>query len=491
MPPKERTANFRTYEAQSRLLAALVASLEGHRFDYKKIAEYHGGGVTESAMEHKFRLARAQADLIKLMVANNRDPGDYDIPNVTKAEIQKFFGASTPDGLGFQFRGIKKGSDVLKNAVEKGDDPVDAFARFLKGGSGGTGSVPATPSTTKRARSTKATASGSGANPSSKRHKTIKIEHESDDDDDSPEVDYSQLDATPTKPKPKPAPPNLTRVVPQSSRAGPASTPKAAPRQVPIAPAPPPAAPSYSLAPIAGLGSPALPDGYTDPVTSFSYNMAPPTNMECAAQSAASSQVIRTAPARRGSTYSTGSFSAASSPATPSLSYPDPSPSPIKHTGANNMHLSMGTNTGSQHASMPGTADDNTGLTVSLADLDTTTTMPTSNIRSFGTKTSQSATSPRESTSDMPTPQTTTSSNTTTAATPGTHAALTTSFEASQEFRTFNGYTSAANGHHIGRSSNRGYSSFDQREAELAAQVDFGGFEDQDEEGDYDDAGEV
>lgn len=27
--------NFKTYEAQSRLLAALVASLEGHRFDYK------------------------------------------------------------------------------------------------------------------------------------------------------------------------------------------------------------------------------------------------------------------------------------------------------------------------------------------------------------------------------------------------------------------------------------------------------------------------
>jgi len=38
MPPKEkkeRTTNFRTFETQSRLLAALVASLDNHRFDYK------------------------------------------------------------------------------------------------------------------------------------------------------------------------------------------------------------------------------------------------------------------------------------------------------------------------------------------------------------------------------------------------------------------------------------------------------------------------
>jgi hypothetical protein len=36
MPPKERTTNFKTFEAQQRLLAALVASLgDNPRLDYK------------------------------------------------------------------------------------------------------------------------------------------------------------------------------------------------------------------------------------------------------------------------------------------------------------------------------------------------------------------------------------------------------------------------------------------------------------------------
>ncbi len=39
MPPpkekKERATNFRTWETQSRLLSALVASLDGVRLDYK------------------------------------------------------------------------------------------------------------------------------------------------------------------------------------------------------------------------------------------------------------------------------------------------------------------------------------------------------------------------------------------------------------------------------------------------------------------------
>jgi hypothetical protein len=36
MPPKEKTTNFKTWETQARLLAAVVASLgENFRFDYK------------------------------------------------------------------------------------------------------------------------------------------------------------------------------------------------------------------------------------------------------------------------------------------------------------------------------------------------------------------------------------------------------------------------------------------------------------------------
>ncbi|KAL2179093.1 uncharacterized protein P884DRAFT_268266 [Thermothelomyces heterothallicus CBS 202.75] len=500
MPPKERSANFKTYEAQSRLLAALVASLEGHRFDYKKIAQYHGGGVTESAMEHKFRLARAQAELIKVMVANDRDPGDYDIPNLTKAEIQKFFGASTPDGVGFQFRGIKRGSDVLKAAVENGDDPVDAFARFLKGGSSAAGSAPATPSTTKRARTTKAAAPGSGATPSSKRHKAIKIEPGLDDDEDSPEIDYSELDATPTKTKAKPA-----RSAQIQAKSAP-GTMVPTPRHVPIAPAPPrsaaasPAPPSYNLAPIPGFASASLPNGYTNMATGLGYNvMAPPTSMDSAAPSTAGSQAMGMAQARRGSAYSTGSYTAASSPATPNMSWQDPTPSPMSNAASvNNMHNmgDMSLNMGGQYPAVPGTADVTSGMTVSMASLDATTTMSTSsNMPSFNASTVHATPSPSESSFDMITQPTATSSRATGAATPGMYATAK-STEASQEFLPLQGYGSASRhvapvDGHSSHSNSGGYSNFDQHEAELAAQVDFGGFEVQDEASDYDDAGEI
>ena len=36
-------------------------------------------------MEHKLRNARAQADLVKRLVADDKDPGNYDVPHATKA----------------------------------------------------------------------------------------------------------------------------------------------------------------------------------------------------------------------------------------------------------------------------------------------------------------------------------------------------------------------------------------------------------------------
>jgi len=65
-------ANFRTFESQSRLLAAVVASHPGLKLDFKEIA--------------------------------------------------KHFGDSTPGGIEFQFRNIKKEAKALKDAVANGDD---------------------------------------------------------------------------------------------------------------------------------------------------------------------------------------------------------------------------------------------------------------------------------------------------------------------------------------------------------------------------------
>ncbi|KAL1874755.1 hypothetical protein VTK73DRAFT_232 [Phialemonium thermophilum] len=80
---------FKSYEVQARLLAATVAAHPGVKWDYKEIA--------------------------------------------------KFFGESTPDGIQFQFRAIKKDAETLRAAVSNNEDPVKAF------GKKSAGSAPATP----------------------------------------------------------------------------------------------------------------------------------------------------------------------------------------------------------------------------------------------------------------------------------------------------------------------------------------------------------
>ncbi len=252
-------------------------------------------------------------------------------------EIHKYFGASTPDGLGFQFRSINKGANVLRQAVANDEDPIDAFAAQLKGGANAAGSVPATPSHQR----TPGSAAGngkrarSGTVPDSKRRKAIKIEPEpdvdfDDDDVDSPEADYSGLDVTPTKLKPRvlSTPRKNPELVPHSAWVKPADKIPPRPAPIPIAPAPPrqmaPAA--YTIAPIAGLGSAAVPNGYTDPATGFGYNYAPSVTMGNAGPSTANSPALGMINTRRGSTFSNGSFTAGSSPATPTMPFSAPAP---------------------------------------------------------------------------------------------------------------------------------------------------------------------
>ncbi|KAK3308795.1 uncharacterized protein B0T15DRAFT_118892 [Chaetomium strumarium] len=241
MPPKEgKSTNFKTYEAQLRLLAAIVASMpQPWKFDFK--------------------------------------------------EIHKLFGESTPDGISWQMRAVKQGANVLKTARDNGEDPVAAFTDHLYKGDGSRGAgTPATPkhrttSLTKRARSA-GKAPASGTTPASKRRKAdVKAKEEWEDDEDSPEVDYDELDTTPTKLKPKvlSTPRKFPPLLPHEAwkNPEPGSRP-AAKRHVPIAPAPPrPAAPSYNLAPIPGVSSAAGPNVYTNPSDAVGYHYSPQTSM--------------------------------------------------------------------------------------------------------------------------------------------------------------------------------------------------------------------
>lgn len=110
-------------------------------------------------------------------------------------DICKYFGESTPDGIQFQFRGIKKDAQSLKNASDNGEDP-SATLSFTSGTPSKRSPTKSTPGT---ARSTPTTARSTGGR---KRKTPIKLE--GSDGDASEDVDYKARDLTPT-PAPRPA----------------------------------------------------------------------------------------------------------------------------------------------------------------------------------------------------------------------------------------------------------------------------------------------
>ncbi|KAK3949702.1 hypothetical protein QBC32DRAFT_316580 [Pseudoneurospora amorphoporcata] len=138
-------ANFKTYEAQARLLAAVIAAHPELRLNYKAIAQHYGKSATMSAIEHRFRPVRKQADCLRLAVARGDDPEEIDIHEAR--ELAKYFGESTADGLQFQFRGVKQAAEAMKNAADNGKDPIEAF---MNAGSGSGANK--TPSGRKRGR---------------------------------------------------------------------------------------------------------------------------------------------------------------------------------------------------------------------------------------------------------------------------------------------------------------------------------------------------
>ncbi|WYZ38752.1 hypothetical protein EsH8_III_000666 [Colletotrichum jinshuiense] len=137
-------ANFKSYEAQARLLRAIVAAHPEVKWNYKDIA--------------------------------------------------KFFGESTADGIQFQFRGIKKDAESLKQTANNGGNPATALSLPASG----TSSVASTPRKP-RTPSTKVRASGGGRSTTAKKTKQLKPVSMSEEDEDDEEVDYNELEDTPSK----------------------------------------------------------------------------------------------------------------------------------------------------------------------------------------------------------------------------------------------------------------------------------------------------
>ncbi|KAF7525887.1 hypothetical protein G7054_g10941 [Neopestalotiopsis clavispora] len=196
------TTNFRSYEAQARLLAAVIATAKP-RLDYKEIARYMGSDATAAAIDHRLRPIKQLAKLQETCVKQGKDP--MNLP-VEKAEIQKLFGESTPAGLEFHFREVKAIGKAQLDAVNNGGDPTQVtVGTAAKGGKQAKAktqrSAPSTPATGRKRQAPingAATTGGRG-------RKQVKREASLDDDlrsdIDSPEENFDDLDIqqTPTK----------------------------------------------------------------------------------------------------------------------------------------------------------------------------------------------------------------------------------------------------------------------------------------------------
>ncbi|KAL0943874.1 uncharacterized protein CTRU02_201761 [Colletotrichum truncatum] len=193
MAPVSSKTNFKTYDAQARLLRAIVAAHPEVRWNYKEIVKHFGSDMTEYALDHRFRAIKTHSKIVKDAVSQGVDciniPGD--LPK-DKKDIAKFFGESTADGIQFQFRSIKKDADSLKQTANSGGNPATALN--LSGG--GPSSALSTP---RKATPSKPRASGGGRS-TAKKANPIKLQPLSDaDDDEDDDVDYNALEDTPSK----------------------------------------------------------------------------------------------------------------------------------------------------------------------------------------------------------------------------------------------------------------------------------------------------
>jgi len=189
-----------------------------------------GSDTTTSAVEHRFRPLRKQAMVVRQAVASGKDALDvssvlgmnekgtvayfswpaqlavicdlfylnFSVDDCTifnswhhwrsNADIAKYFGASTPAGLQWQFRDVKKQAQTLRTKVDSGKPPAS-----LDSGGAGRLSPSAglfTPQTNTRKRNAFQTPTATGRGRKTKR---VKVEADSDMDIDEIE-DYEELE---------------------------------------------------------------------------------------------------------------------------------------------------------------------------------------------------------------------------------------------------------------------------------------------------------
>ncbi|RSM10977.1 hypothetical protein CEP52_003229 [Fusarium oligoseptatum] len=205
MAPANSKANYKTYEAQARMVRAIVAAHPEVKWNYKEIVACYGSDMTEHALNHRFRRVRAQASIISEARARKLDIKELStdeniLPStqgaIDKNNIAKYFGQSTADGIQFQFRTIKKDAEALRQTANDGGDVANCLNLGV-----GSNLAPGTPSKPTPTRSQPGSRSGKGA----KRKVAVApvsspIKRSlSDDENEDDEINFDEMDVTPSK----------------------------------------------------------------------------------------------------------------------------------------------------------------------------------------------------------------------------------------------------------------------------------------------------
>ncbi|KAK5993243.1 hypothetical protein PT974_06672 [Cladobotryum mycophilum] len=207
MPATNSKANYKTYEAQARMVRAIVAAHPEVKWNYRDIVACYGSDITEHALNHRFRRLRSQSLIIREARRVGLDMknlmGEADLPatqeGVDKKNIAKYFGQSTTDGIQFQFRTIKKDADRLRQVEQNGGDVANCLS--LGTASGSVFSTPSKPTPVR------GTGSRTGTGGGRKRTRIPEIKRtssdEDEDDDDADDNDggggWSEREETPSK----------------------------------------------------------------------------------------------------------------------------------------------------------------------------------------------------------------------------------------------------------------------------------------------------
>ncbi|KAF5002796.1 hypothetical protein FGRMN_103 [Fusarium graminum] len=203
MPPANAKANYKTYEAQARMVRAIVAAHPEVKWNYKEIAACYGSDMTDHALNHRFRKVRATVNIINDARAQGLDIKDLTtdenlLPStqaaIDKNNIAKYFGQSTADGIQFQFRTIKKDAESLRQTANDGGDVASCLN--LGSGSGPNGlSTPSKPTPARGA----GTRSGKGSKRKVNALPMNPIKRSASEDEDEDELNFDDMDNTPSK----------------------------------------------------------------------------------------------------------------------------------------------------------------------------------------------------------------------------------------------------------------------------------------------------